>query len=210
MIIIGKVLFILLLVVAVIVGGLFILKNMKENEELPSPGQAVEENDSVVEPPVESGETPEGEAIIEPDDSTEEVVFASGKPAPDFTLKKLSGEEVSLSDYRGKIVLVNFWATWCGYCDMEMPDLQRFDDENDDLVVLAVDVQEDSSIVQDYIDKGQYTFDVVLDHDGELAKTYLVTGFPTSYFIDPDGVLIGGVPGMLTYDQMNQILGDIR
>lgn len=187
----------MLLVLAVILGGLLILKNTRENEIIGGK-------------PNEIVDSPKDDPIIEPGEATEEVVFASGKPAPDFTLKKLSGEEASLSDYRGKIVLVNFWATWCGYCDMEMPDLQRFDDENEDLVVLAVDVQEESSLVEDYIDKGGYTFDVVLDADGAVARTYLVTGFPTSYFIDPDGILIGGVPGMLTYDQMNQILEDIR
>lgn len=88
--------------------------------------------------------------------------------------------------------------------------MQRLDDENDDLVVLAVDVMEDVETVENYIKEGGYNFDVVLDEDGSISKTYLVSGFPTSYFIDPEGVLLGGVPGMMTYDQMNQILTDIR
>ena len=74
-----------------------------------------------------------------------------GKEAPDFTLKNLNGDEVSLSDYRGKIVLINFWATWCKWCDKEMPDLQKLGKENDDIVVLAVDVMEDKEIVKKYI-----------------------------------------------------------
>ncbi|WFA08256.1 TlpA disulfide reductase family protein [Tissierella sp. Yu-01] len=147
--------------------------------------------------------------VDEPVEETSTEI-AKDKPAPDFTLMNLSGEEVSLSDYRGKIVLINFWATWCTFCDMEMPDLQRLDDENDDLVVLAVDVMEDKETVEKYINEGGYSFEVVLDEKGDVTKTYLVSGFPTSYFVDPDGILLGGVPGMMTYDQMNQILDDIR
>lgn len=130
--------------------------------------------------------------------------------APDFTLKNLQGEEVSLSDYRGKIVLINFWATWCTWCDKEMPDLQRLDNENDDLVVLAVDVMEDKKKVEKYIEEGKYEFEVVLDEDGEVSQTYLVSGFPTSYFVDKDGILLGGVPGAMTYDDMVRILESIR
>jgi thiol-disulfide isomerase/thioredoxin len=122
----------------------------------------------------------------------------------------LSGEEVSLSDYKGKIVLLNFWATWCTYCDLEMPDLQRLDNENDDLVVLAVDVMEDIDVVEKYINEGGYDFEVVLDTDGEIAKTYLVNGFPNSYFIDEEGLLLGLVPGMMTYEQMNEVMDNIR
>ncbi|WP_313758067.1 TlpA disulfide reductase family protein [Tissierella sp.] len=152
-----------------------------------------------------------------PEKSTEEVDeeeldfdIAIGKEAPDFTLKNLEGEEVSLSDYRGKIVLVNFWATWCTWCNKEMPDLEKLDKENDDLVVLAVDVMEDKEIVKKYIEHGKYEFNVALDEDGEVAKTYLVSSFPTSYFIDEDGILLGGVPGAMTYEQMDSILKSIR
>lgn len=149
------------------------------------------------------------------ENATEEVKedefdIAIGKESPDFTLKNLDGEEVSLSDYRGKIVLINFWATWCTWCDKEMPDLQKLDEENDDLVVLAVDVMEDKETVKGYIEKGGYEFEVVLDEDGEVAKTYLVSGFPTSYFVDEEGILLGGVPGAMTYEQMNSILESIR
>ena len=174
------------------------------------PATPVVESEDPANPVVEA-ELPDDEEVAPPSEqASSEAEFASGKPAPDFTLKNLEGEDVSLSDYRGKIVLVNFWATWCGYCDMEMPDIQRLDDENEDLVVLAVDVMEDKETVEDYINEGGYNFEVVLDEDGRIQQTYLVSGFPTSYFVDPEGILLGGVPGMMTYDQMNQILADIR
>lgn len=133
-----------------------------------------------------------------------------GKEAPNFTLKNLDGEDVSLSDYRGKIVLINFWATWCGWCDKEMPDLQKLHEDNDDLVVLAVDSMEDKEVVRKYIEKGNYDFEVVLDQDGKISQTYLVSGLPTSYFVDKDGILLLGVPGMLTYEQMDLVLEKIR
>lgn len=133
-----------------------------------------------------------------------------GKLSPDFTLTNLEGKEVSLSDYRGKIVLINFWATWCVYCDKEMPDMQILSEENDDLVILAVDVMEERGLVEDYIEKGGYDFEVVLDEKGEVAREYLVANFPTSYFVDEDGILLGGVPGMMTGPQMNDILESIR
>lgn len=133
-----------------------------------------------------------------------------GKEAPDFTLKNLDGEDVSLSDYRRKIVLINFWATWCVWCDKEMPDLQRLHEENEDLVVLAVDSMEDKEVVKKYIEKGGYDFEVALDSKGDISMTYLVSGLPTSYFVDEDGILLLGVPGMLTYEQMNSVLEKIR
>lgn len=150
------------------------------------------------------------EVIAGEETEEEDFEIAIGKESPNFTLKNLDGEEVSLSDYRGKIVLINFWATWCPWCDKEMPDLQKLDEENDDLVVLAVDVMEDKETVKKYIEKGKYNFEVVLDEDGEIAKTYLVSGLPASYFVDEEGILLGGVPGAMTYEQMVAILDSIR
>lgn len=152
----------------------------------------------------------EDQEVTDQEENQEEYDIAVGKLAPDFTLKNLDGEEVSLSDYKDKIVLINFWATWCVFCDKEMPDMQILSEENDDLVILAVDVMEDKKLVEDYIEKGGYDFEVVLDEKGDVAKTYLVSAFPTSYFVDKDGILLGGVPGMMTGPQMNDILESIR
>lgn len=191
-----------------LIGGLYYFTmgtgGDKQNELLPE-DKVSEENGETDEKVVIEGE-PDEETIIE--EETSEI--AIDKEAPNFTLMNLEGEEVSLEDYRGKIVLLNFWATWCKFCDAEMPDLQKLDQENDDLVVLAVDVMEKKEIVEKYIEEGKYEFQVVLDPKGDIAKTYLVSSFPTSYFIDENGILLGGVPGMMTYAQMNQILDSIR
>lgn len=196
-----KIIWVLILAIVVIGGGLLYYNSLdKLDEEVPDK-VAVEE--PIVE--VEKDTT-----IVEPKEDKVTAEIAIGKPAPDFTLKNLEGEDVSLSDYKGKLVLLNFWATWCGYCDLEMPDLQKLDAENEDLVVLAIDVQEGRDIVAEYITEGGYTFEVALDQDGSLAQTYLVSGYPTSYFIDKEGLLIGAVPGMMTYEQMNEVLTSIR
>lgn len=150
------------------------------------------------------------ENVDEEDIDRKSQELAVGKIAPSFTLKNLNGKGVSLSDYKDKIVLINFWATWCGYCDKEMPDLQRLHEENEDLVVLAVDVRESKEEVESYIDKGKYDFPVLLDENGGTSITYLVSAFPTSYFVDKNGILLGSVQGMMTYDKMNSILEQIR
>lgn len=140
----------------------------------------------------------------------EEQEVALGSLAPDFTLKNLEGKKVSLSDYRGKIVLVNFWATTCGFCDKEMPDLNEIDKENDDVVVLAVDVMESESKVKSYIEKGGYGFEVVLDEKGDIARKYLVSGFPTTCVINEEGILINGITGMMTREQMENVIENVR
>lgn len=146
----------------------------------------------------------------EEDENIDDDEIAIGKLAPNFTLENLDGEEVSLSDYKGKIVFLNFWATWCPFCVKEMPDFDKLIKENDDLVVLAVDVMEDKKTVEEYIEKGGHDFDVVLDEKGKVASKYLISPLPTTYFIDEDGILLGRVEGMLTWAHMNEILDTIR
>lgn len=196
-----------ILLIGVIAFSLFKFGSLKKNtvkDENPPVGHVVEE-DKEKDEDIEDEELTD-DVELEEEDFDIEV----GKLAPDFTLKNLKGEEVSLSDYKGKIVLINFWATWCVYCDKEMPDMQRLSEENDDLVILAVDVREKKKIVENYIEKGGYDFEVVLDEDGKVSMDYLVSGFPTSYFVDKDGILLGGVPQMMTWEQMNGILDNIR
>lgn len=136
--------------------------------------------------------------------------IVAGELAPDFMLKNIAGEEKKLSDYRGKLVYLNFWATWCVYCDEEMPDLQALSEENEDLVVLAVNVREDKDLVESYLEEGGYTFPVLLDETGDISAKYLVSGMPTTYFINTKGILLDRIPGMMEKDQMEEILGKMR
>lgn len=126
-----------------------------------------------------------------------------GKPAPDFQLPNLEGQVVSLSDFRGKPVLVNFWATWCSPCRFEMPFIQSIFEESSDtgLVILAINIGETPSRVRDFIQSGNFSFLVLLDTNQDVALEYNIRGIPTTFFIDKEGVIqvikVGAFSSML-------------
>lgn len=121
-----------------------------------------------------------------------------GPPAaPPIELATASGDPFTLSSLRGKVVLVNFWATWCEPCVTEMPSLQRARDQfAPDFEVLGVNYQEGPARIQAFIDKSGITFPIVRDTDGAVAKAWGARVFPASYLVDRAGrvknVLIGG------------------
>ncbi|ACL70569.1 TlpA family protein disulfide reductase [Halothermothrix orenii] len=132
---------------------------------------------------------------------------AIGLLAPDFTLTKLSGEEVSLSDFRGKKVFLNFWASWCPPCQAEMPYIQKlYTEHGDDVAILGVDIGEDKGTVAEFMLVNGYTFPVALDKKREVAAKYLVRGIPTTYIIDEDGIVTHRHVGPLYYEQMTELL----
>ncbi len=113
-----------------------------------------------------------------------------GHPAPDFTLSALDGEPVSLSQFRGRPVILNFWATWCGPCRAEIPALEAaWRGAAGEAVVVGVNVQEDEITVGRFARELGMTYPVVLDTAGEIARIYRVQAFPTTYFIDARGVI---------------------
>jgi peroxiredoxin len=120
-----------------------------------------------------------------------EVGAEEGKLAPDFLLEDLNDGEVRLSDYRGKAVVLNFWATWCEPCRKEMPlfvdAYERHKDQG--LEVVAVNLQEGEGTVQEFADDYGMEFDIGRDRDGEVGDRYRLLGLPTTYFIDRDGVV---------------------
>lgn len=143
---------------------------------------------------------------------TPESLVDIGQVAPNFTLKNLNGEEVSLEDYRGKNVIVNFWASWCPPCRQEMPDFQDFyeDYKDDDFTILAVNVQESKATASKFIEENGYSFPVLLDSTGEIAITYMVSGIPTSYILDKEGVIRYMRVGPLSYPEMEQIIKGLQ
>ncbi len=120
--------------------------------------------------------------------------------APDFTLETLAGESITLSELRGKAVLLNFWATWCPPCRAEMPAFQQaYQDYSDqDFVILAVNAIQQDNLAAIHEFQAEYglSFPIVLDNDGNVSRAYQVRSLPTSFFIDKDGVIsevvIGG------------------
>ena len=133
--------------------------------------------------------------------------------APDFTLKDLSGNDITLSDYEGKIVILNFWAVWCKYCIEEMPDFNTLDkelEETGDAVILAVNVQESKQTVQKYLTENDIGLKVLMDEDGSIASTYSVSGYPTTYIINPDRSLYAHIPGKTDIDILHKLLEKVR
>jgi thiol-disulfide isomerase/thioredoxin len=105
-----------------------------------------------------------------------------GHPAPEFALKNLSGQAVRLSDFKGKPVLINFWASWCGPCRSEFPDLQRASVDNaGKLVIIGVNhtTLDQPAVISGFVAEMGATFPIVLDETGEVAKTYQIKGLPT-------------------------------
>lgn len=141
-------------------------------------------------------------------------------PAPDFTLTDQFGKTHTLSDYQGQVVFLNFWATWCGPCQREMPDIQAMYEDlglnEEDVVVLAVanpksdqypynqDVSEDE--VKRFLEENGYTYPVAMDTTGEVFAAYGVQAFPTTFMIDREGNVFGYVESTLTRDIMDSIV----
>jgi peroxiredoxin len=112
-----------------------------------------------------------------------------GKPAPDFTLKSLSGENLKLSEMTGNVVLINFWASWCGPCREEMPLLNALHSKYEPLgfTVLGVNVEEDVNGAKGFLKNFPVDFPVLLDNTNKVSKQYKVIAMPTTVVVDRDG-----------------------
>jgi peroxiredoxin len=123
---------------------------------------------------------------------------AEPSEAPDFNLMSLDGRSVRLRDLRGKLVLLNFWATWCAPCLHEMPSMERLYQtfKPTQFILLAVSMdRQGAEVARPYADKLKLTFPILLDPASQVARQYGVRGLPTTYLIAPDGVLLGAVVG---------------
>jgi peroxiredoxin len=121
-------------------------------------------------------------------DSSSEL---EGKPAPDFKLTGLDGKDVALADLKGSVVIVDFWATWCGPCVQSLPHLNKVYEDNKaaGLKVFALDLREAKDKVQAFVDKKKLTIPVLLDSDGKVAEAYKVSGIPQTVIIGKDGAV---------------------
>jgi len=126
-----------------------------------------------------------------------------GYPAPDFELPTPEGEPVRLSDYRGRPVLLNFWATWCPPCRVEMPHIQAVHEAyGARLVVLAVAVQDDWAFTRPFMDRYGFTFTALQDREMEATFAYRIQSLPTSVFVDREGIIRQIWTGLMTREAM--------
>lgn len=144
---------------------------------------------------------------------------AAGKPAPDFTLKDLDGKNVNLSQFKGKVVLVNFWATWCDPCRVEIPWLiemqQKYSAKGFTVLGIAMD-EEGKSVVAPFVQKEQFDIDgggkslmnypIVIGDEQVVDKFGGLFGYPTSVLISRDGKQIKRITGLISYDEIAQAI----
>ncbi|MDA2922116.1 TlpA family protein disulfide reductase [Patescibacteria group bacterium AH-259-L07] len=135
-----------------------------------------------------------------------------GKSAPDFTLEDLKGNKVSLSDFKGKVILLNFWATWCPPCRAEMPSMERLYQEFKDssLVVVAVSWGDAKKKVKKFVQKNNLTFVMLLDPKKETKKKYPSRYIPYSIIIDQDGIVKNTILGSKEWDSDETLLNLLR
>ena len=117
--------------------------------------------------------------------------------APDFTLNDLKGNQVTLKNFKGRVVFLNFWATWCPPCRREMPAMEHLYKKLKDrgLVILAVDMQESEKLVKAFMSDFSLSFPALLDLDGDISFLYGIRGLPSTYIIDREGMIIGKAVG---------------
>ena len=130
---------------------------------------------------------------------------ASSFPTPDFRLPSLDGSAISPADYRGNVVVVDFWATWCGPCRLQAKVLEDLKAEvGDDVQFLAVDIGEDEQTVRNYAAKRPFPYPVLLDSKDSLSAPYKIYGLPTVMVVDPAGKVVFHQTGVTSLDELRK------
>lgn len=133
--------------------------------------------------------------------------------ALDFTLEDMNGNKVSLSDFKGKTIFLNFWASWCGPCKYEMPFIEQLYQEtkDSDLVIVTVNLEEPKSTVSKFLTDNKYTFPVLLDSEVEVASQYGVSGIPLSLLIDKDFKIVSAHEGQMnSYEMLKEFVDQLK
>ncbi|MCA1065167.1 redoxin domain-containing protein [Rossellomorea sp. AcN35-11] len=138
--------------------------------------------------------------------------LAKGDRAPDFELTTLEGETIKLSDYQGKKVILNFWATWCPPCKAEMPHMESYYEdsaEEENVEILAVNLtsmDDGKKAVQQFVDGYELTFPIPMDEEGKVGDEYRVFTIPTTYMIDTGGIIQHKIVGPMNEEMMSKMV----
>lgn len=190
--------------VSIIAGGVMILMGCYVFYEAATQTLVLQENSVTI------GSTNESDDSTTDESDTVEMTMST----LNFTLKDPQGNDVSLTDYQGKKTLVMFFGTWCGYCRQELPQLQEYNENHDDLNILLVS-HPDSGInnetqesVDSFMAENGYTMDYVYDTGGSVSMYFTGGTFPSNFFFNSDGTLLGQIPGAITMDQLTSVVED--
>ena len=176
-----------------------------------TPTAVTEEAQTAEKSATEAGESAEAANTGDPDDGNGRPAI----PASDFALTDQYGVTHTLEQYRGKVIFLNFWATWCPPCRAEMPDIQslyeKYGPDHDEVVILAVATpgyngEGDESEVKAFLEGNGYTYPVLMDDTGELMRYYGISAIPTTFMIDVEGNIYGYVPGAMSEETMQSII----
>lgn len=164
-----------------------------------------------------SGTGTKQETTVEENTQQEKKEQGEKQADYDFTLQDQYGEEHTLSEYKGKVVFLNFWATWCPPCKAEMPDIQKLYEEygengkEAEVVILGIAApgygnETDEEGIRQFLEENGYTYPVVMDSRGEVFAQYGITAYPTTFMIDKEGDIFGYAQGQLSEDVMRSII----
>lgn len=189
-----------IVILSILILSLLLISGCSQNDKKASANSTEEmstDNSSLQDTQVETSEQSNADSQSE----TSESVLAT-----DFEVTLVTGETVKLSDYRGKKVLLNFWATWCGPCVEEMPAFQKLsEDYPDDIVILAVNCGDSESDVKDFVNENGYTFNIAIDESLEVSSLYPTSSIPLTLIIDEEGYVIYGSYGASDADTMYEL-----
>ena len=200
-----KTLVLLVLAFAIVLAGAYLLYDRLGSQY--APDQLAVESTPV------PADTAESTAAQSGTQQTAEDAAAESAAAPDFTAYDADGNAVQLSDYFGKPLVLNFWASWCGPCKSEMPAFQQAYEQEDGVQFLLVNMtggRETQADAEALLEEEGYTFPVLFDLDLDAAMTYGVTALPTTYFLDAEGNLVAWAQGAINEQTLQQGLDMIR
>lgn len=144
--------------------------------------------------------------ILDPSILRESSVPKVESSSDNFTLKNLNGETTTLADFKGKNVLLVFWATYCGWCAREKEDLMRFTEEKKGRIEVVAIVEEPRQVVWDYVEKEKINFTILIDEKKRIFEKYRVLGTPHHFLIDSKGEIVVNRPGYASYDDLLMLI----